>query len=187
MIDVQKTIAKTMKNVIKPFILLSIFTLTLSSFGQRVRYKDIKNEISIKDYNEKITNAQYSPVLAGTCNYLLPSSGYFYVGEPLRGVCVLGGELVTGSVLAYGIMTSMSANHETGEAPKGARAVLISGFVATSLLHLWSVYDVVRIAKIKNIAYQNKQISLMAKPNMFIVSMNDRNYRVCGITLSVNF
>jgi len=168
-------------------IFILIFSFSLSSYGQKIRYKDFKNDISTKNYRQTIENPRYSPIMAGVCNYILPSSGYFYVGEPIRGACVLGSELVTSSVFFYGLVMLMSVNHETGQSPEGARAVMFSGMIATGLIQIWSVFDVVKIAKIKNLAYQNANVSIMVKPDLFLVNQNDRNIATYGLRLSLNF
>lgn len=118
---------------------------------------------------------------------MLPSSGYFYVGEPIRGACVFGSELVTSSVFVYGLLMSTSVVSETGQSPKGARAVMFSGLIATGLIQIWSIYDVVKIAKVKNLAYQDTKVSLMVKPDLFIVNQNDKNIASFGLRLSFIF
>jgi hypothetical protein len=168
-------------------ILIFIFSMTCSSFGQKIKYKDYKNDISTKNYREKIETPKYSPIVAGVCNYVFPSSGYFYIGEPIRGACVFGSELVTSSVFVYGLVMSMSVDSETGQSPEGARAVMFSGMIATGLIQIWSIYDVVKIAKIKNLAYHDTKVSLMVKPDLFIVNQNDKNIASYGLRLSFNF
>lgn len=168
-------------------ILIFILFMTFSSFGQKIMYKDYKNDISTKNYREKIETPKYSPLVAGVCNYVVPSSGYFYIGEPIRGACVFGSELVTSSLFVYGLVMSMSVDFETGQSPEGARAVMFSGIIATGLIQIWSIFDVVNITKVKNLAYQDTKVSLMVKPNLFIVNQNDKNIATYGLTLSFNF
>ncbi|MGM0496804.1 MAG: hypothetical protein ACQESJ_02715 [Bacteroidota bacterium] len=167
-------------------LLLSfVLLMTLSSFGQKIRYKDYRNDISTKNYRDTIINPKYSPLVAGVCNHILPSAGYFYVGEPLRGACVFGSEFVTSSVFFYGLLMSMSVDSETGRSPDGARAIMYSGMIATGLIQIWSIYDVVKIAKIKNLAYQENKLTIEVKPGLFFVNQN--NTTVYGLRLSINF
>ena len=167
------------------FILLCLFAF--NSYGQRIKYRDVKDDISIENYRQKIENQKYSPTVAGVCNYLIPSSGYFYVGEPIRGACVLGAELVTSSICITGLVMSMSVNSETGQSPEGARALMLSGIIATGLIHYWSVFDVVKISKIKNLASQESNISVMIEPDIFINKQIDRNLTTYGLRLSLSF
>lgn len=164
-----------------------IFSMTFSSFGQRIKYKDYKNSISTKKYKEKIETPKYSPVAAGIFNAVFPSSGYFYVGEPVRGAVVLGSELVTGSVFFYGLVTSMSVDAETGQSPERARAMMFSGLIATGIIQIWSIFDVVNITKVKNLAYQGSKVSIIMKPDLFIVNRNGKNRATYGLRLRLNF
>lgn len=125
--------------------------------------------------------------MAGVCNYVFPSSGYFYIGEPIRGAFVFGSVLVTNSVFVYGLVMSMGVDSVTGQSPEGARAVMFSGMIATGLIQIWSIFDVVKIAKVKSLAYQDTKVSLMVKPDLFIVNQNDKNIATYGLRLSFNF
>ena len=64
--------------------------------------------------------------------------------------------LTTVNVAIVGLIMSMSVDSETGQSSKSARTIMYSGFIATGLIQLWSIYDVVKITKIKNLAHQEK-------------------------------
>ncbi len=164
-----------------------VLLLEINSFGQKIKYKDFKNDVSTKNYQAIILNQKYSPLIAGVCNFVLPSAGYFYIGEPLRGGCVLGSELVTGSMFFYGLTMSMSVDAETGQAPKAARGIMLSGLIATGIIHFWSIYDVVKIAKVKNLVYQKKKLTINLKPELNITGQNSNSSVIYGLKLSVNF
>jgi len=168
-------------------ILIFIFSMTLCSFGQKIKYKDYKNDISIKKYRETIKTQKYSPIVAGVCNYVFPSSGYFYVGEPVRGTCVLGSELVTGSMFFYGFIMSMGVNSETGKSTNGARTLMFSGLIATGIIHIWSIFDVVKIAKVKNLAYQKNNLTMDIKPDLLFVNQFNTNSIAYGLRMRINF
>lgn len=168
-------------------LLIVMCFMTLQSFGQKIKYKDYKNEVSTDNYSEIVKNPKYSPLVAGVCNYVIPSSGYFYVGEPLRGVTVLGSELITSSVFISGIIMSMSVDNETGKSPNGARALMFSGMITTGIIQIWSIFDVVKIAKIKNIAYQENKLTIRMKPNLFYINQHTNNSMFCGLQISINF
>jgi len=118
---------------------------------------------------------------------VFPSSGYFYVGEPLRGVCVFGSELVTGSVFVYGLTLSMSVDNETGQSPEGAREIMYTGIIATGLIYVWSIFDVVKIAKVKNLAYQENKITMDIKPDFLPINQNNDYSLACGLKLKIIF
>ncbi len=168
-------------------ILIFTFAVSLCAFSQRIKYKDYKDDISVKNYREIVKNPKYSPTVAGIGNFMLPSSGYFYVGEPLRGVCVFGCELATGSVFIYGLLKSMSVDNETGQPPGGAREIMYTGVIAAGLIHAWSIYDVVKITKIKNLAYQENKLTIDIKPDFLPVSQNNDYSLACGLKLRIKF
>ena len=172
----------------KTILLLGLTVLISTiSYGQKVRYRDCKNNYSTKHYRDSIENQKYLPLAAGFLNYLIPSTGYYYIGEPLRGACVLGGELITGSVFISGLIMSMSVDSETGQSARGGRTVMYSGLIATGLIQIWSIYDVVKIAKIKNLAYQEKYLTIKLQPDFYIGSIVDNKTAIYGLKLTMDF
>ncbi|MEA3317187.1 MAG: hypothetical protein U9R54_04460, partial [Bacteroidota bacterium] len=157
------------------------------SFGQKIKYKDCKNDYSTKHYQYSIDNQKYSPLVAGILNYLIPSTGYYYIGEPLRGVCVIGGELITGSVFFSGLIMSMSVDSETGRSSNSARTVMYSGLITTGLIQIWSIYDVIKITKIKNLAYQENNLAVKVQPNLYFANIDNSNTAIYGLRLTINF
>lgn len=163
-----------------------ILLVSLNSFGQRLKYRDIKDDYSTKDYRKIITTSYHSPLVAGVCNYLFPALGYFYIEEPGRGSIVLGSELVTSSIFMYGLLRTMSIDSETGKSPSGARAIMISGMIGTGLIQIWSIFDVVKIAKIKNLARQNNKPSVELNPELNFMSLNHK-FATYGLRVSIGF
>lgn len=168
-------------------VLVAIFLLSTNSFGQKIKYKDYKNDYSTKTYPHSIQDQKYSPQVAGLLNYLIPSTGYYYIGEPLRGVCVLGGMLITVNVAIVGLIMSMSVDSETGQSSKSARTIMYSGFIATGLIQLWSTYDVVKITKIKNLAHQEKKLTINLQPDLYIGNVINYKPSIHGLRLTINF
>lgn len=168
------------------FGLIFFFLLTFSCFGQKIKYKDYKDDISIKKYQETIKSPKYSPIVAGVCNYVFPSAGYYYVGEPIRGACVLGSQLLASGMFFYGLFSSMGIDSETRQSSNGARVCMLSGMIASGLIHVWSIYDVVKIAKIKNLAYQDNRIAMKLNPNLSFTSKTNKKSVILGLRLTVN-
>ncbi len=79
----------------------------------------------------------------------------------------------------------MSENYSTGQSPSGSRELMLAGLVATGVIHLWSIYDVVKIAKIKNLAYQQRGISLRMAPSLTKAYQSDS--AIYGFQLNFNF
>lgn len=168
-------------------ILFTLLLISLSSFGQRVRYRDYKNQVSLENYRQQINNPKYSPVAAGVLNYVFPAAGYIYVGEPLRAAGVFATQLVTFSVFVYGLTMSMAVDYETGNSPRGARETMFAGMIATGTVYIWSIFDVVKVAKVKNMAYQSNGYALKIIPDFQLYKMpNDVGYS-SGVKLCLTF
>ncbi len=169
-------------------ISMVLFLITSNSFGQKINYQDIKNDFSTKNYNQKIDNPTYSPLAAGICNYFLPGLGHVYIQEPLRGACFFGGAMITSSITLVGLFGSMENDSESRTYPINGRRLMISGLIGTGIISVWSIYDVVKVTKIKNLASQRKNISFNIKPNLnYFEPVRGRKNNTYGLTLSANF
>jgi hypothetical protein len=173
-----------MKSIRVRLILGFAILIALNSFGQKIEYKDCKNDFSVKHYRDSIINETYSPLTAGVINFLIPTSGYHYIKEPLRGWCVLGIELIPLGVAFYGFAKSF------GNGPgniEGGEKLFNYGIIAYELIQIWSLYDVVKIAKIKNLAYQESKITMKIKPEFLFVNQNSKSPIAYGLSLNINF
>jgi hypothetical protein len=182
-------IAKWMNKMkkIRALLLLGFAILiALNSFGQKIKYKDCKNDFSAKQYRDLITIKKYSPLTAGVVNILVPTLGYYYVEEPLRGVCVLGAALIPLGTAFYGFTMSFGQPGAGGYI-QGAEKLFNYGMIAFGLLQVWSFCDVVKIAKIKNLAYQERKIALKIKPEFLFADPGRNRSIACGLSLNISF
>ncbi|MGF7139276.1 hypothetical protein [Roseimarinus sediminis] len=176
-----------MKRLNMFFLLACLLMFTVGAFGQRLHYRDCKKDITLNNYREIIVHERYSPLAAGLANYIFPSAGYFYVGEPLRGALVFGSEMLCTGVVLTGFVMSMSVHYETGDVPRGSRALILSGLLGTTFIHLWSIYDVAKVARVKNLAYQDLRLSMHLKPDFSLQNVNDCKVQTYGVRLAINF
>lgn len=160
--------------------------ITLNSFGQKIKYKEYKNDFSTIHYRDSITNERYSPLRAGMLTFVIPSYGYFYVEEPLRGWCVLGIQLIPLSAAFLGFAMSFGEPGAGGYI-EGAEKLFNYGIIAYGLIQIWSSFDVVKIAKIKNLAYQDSRITMKINPEFLFVKQNNNSSIACGLRLNINF
>jgi len=172
----------------KTTLILLVFlvgTSTLQSFGQANDSLHQLSEPPLETLEQERPPRRYSPFIAGLANYVLFSSGYFYVGEPVRGAIVLGSGFLSMGVFMYGVTRAMSVDITTGESPGDARVWLISGLLSTGLIKLWSIYDVIRIARMKNAANEQNRLSLKLSPETITIAPNSNpGY---GLKLSLRF
>lgn len=181
------------RNLLAALILL---VMVSSASAQKIRYRDAKTIYA----NQNIEYEKYSPIAAGALNFIFVGAGHIYVGEPLRGLCFFAGQTASFACGIVGLVMMMSEpmyepnspnynNHNTNNLIK-AQTLLILG-VSTSLLNqVFSIIDVVHVAKVKNFAY-NKQssVSLQAKPFIEYASYGAKNSKqpALGLSFCLNF
>ncbi len=182
----QKLNCKMMLQKRISLLLIFVFITLGYASGQKLRYKDFKDETSTKNYRERIVSQKYSPLAAGLGNYFFPGAGYLYIGEPLRGACFFGGELLTSSVMIYGFVISFGERNNNNQISP-ARALMISGLAATGIIRTWSIFDVVHVAKVKNLVYQETGFTFRVQPDLMLVNQHNSNNPTLGFKLSLNF
>lgn len=147
--------------------------------GKKVnhRYKDYKN-IDLKyTYPANVAN-QYDPSLAGLMA-VVPGLGHVYVGEPVRGLVFLGG--MTLSLFPMGIGFGMAWGGQAG-----AGLVFLTGVAGFFTIYVCNFIDAVKVAKVKNIVNQNKNISFKIEP---FIEKGDYQFQAnnIGFSVKINF
>lgn len=131
------------------FLIAILLYVSSHSYSQKIRYKDVKDQYSIGEYY-KVNDPKYSVIAAILLNFYVPGVGHMYVGELGRGVLFLGGAFLTTATTAVGLLT-WSLNSEQGP------DIFITGLGTSVIVYLWSVFNVIKVVKIKNIAYNELQ------------------------------
>ena len=112
---------------------------------------------------------------------MLPSSGYFYVGEPVRGACVLGSEVAAMGLMAIG-------GNESFNNGVFIHPMVSVGAISFAIIWIWSIFDVVKVAKIKNLANQNNKVTIKLNSDLNFISQDyTNNSAVYGLKLSIGF
>ena len=137
------------------------------------------NKYDLDNYDRSVSY-KYSPILAGVFSYALSGTGHFYVGEPLRGISFLVPEIVL-----YGIMANTISNNLFADSPPSSYYINLLSLV---VLKIWAIVDVVKISKIKNLAYNDKNLSLKIYPNLNISSYNKIDTtQIIGLNITIEF
>ena len=168
------------------FVLLGLMlVMATAAFGQKVSYRDIKKDFSNQRYFDSIAHYKYSPQKAALFNYLLPGMGYFYIDEPFRGSCVLGGQIIATGMVVYGVW-SLWPNYDNA---KKSKHLIVFGTLLFSALRLFSAHDVIKIAMVKNLYYaQQKPVTLKVQPDIQLNPFPDNNPRAnLGVKLQIGF
>ncbi|MDG1057374.1 MAG: hypothetical protein P8H43_04895 [Crocinitomicaceae bacterium] len=164
----------------KMILIVITLMLGLTGFGQKNKYRDYKDDIPLKKEYKK-QKKKYSPFVAGIGNYVLPSSGYFYVGEPVRGACVLGSEVAAMGLMAIG-------GNESFNNGVFIHPMVSVGAISFAIIWIWSIFDVVKVAKIKNLANQNNKVTIKLNSDLNFISQDyTNNSAVYGLKLSIGF
>ncbi len=162
------------------FIAFIALTAAVSANAQRVSYKEIKKDYSYKDY-VAMPEDPYSPGWSSAVSFFAPGVGQLMMREPVRGILFLVGESVCASIIensaesifklavydADGTITGFSDQDALGLAVVG----VIGGALAGLGVSIWSSIDAKRIAKVKDMYYQDitgrrSAIEMDLKPNL---------------------
>lgn len=161
--------------------LMCIVILTMLFSAVDAQYRSYKNQYEAGSYNYQKTDP-YNPTTAGFLS-IVPGLGHCYVGEPLRGAGFFG--LTFGSLVltVYGVSQVYDGKNKerAGWLLGGGTAM----FVGT---YIWSIADVTRVAKIKNMHFRDKNLAFHLYPSLQTYTHdNAMGTSVHGLTLTVNF
>lgn len=163
----------------KKTLLVLFFAFMASAI--HAQYRTYKNKYDVKDYKYQKTDP-YSPTSAALLS-VVPGLGHCSIGEPLRGFGFFG--LTYGSVVltVYGVSQAyQSANKERVGLLVGGGAVLFVGS------YIWSIADVTRVAKIKNMAFRDKSPTVHLYPSIQTYAFEKtRVANIPSATLILNF
>lgn len=128
------------------------------------KYKELKGLYSTRDYR-KVQGQPYSPFWNGFASFLIPGLGEIFEGEWGRGLCVAGANILMGSYTRslgnkwvsefnawYNVQDPENPNFDTMPALPGG--ILLVG-LARVALNIWSIVDASKIAKVKDMYWQD--------------------------------
>ena len=131
----------------------------------------------------------YSRFWNGFASFLIPGLGQCFEGEWLRGVLIFAGNVTLNSIIIQG--TSYDENGGIHYSDTSYTAGIIA-FV----YGIWSICDAVKIAKIKNMYYQDMKtmrtnMSLSLEPFVSYAPQSSSSGIACvptaGLSLKLNF
>ena len=92
---------------------------------------------------------RYSPALAGIASSILPGLGQAVTGEPGRGAAFFGG--VVGSIGVVMLVSVLTFDYDNQNPVWG-----IVGYSGVLGIYIWNIADAVRVAKVNNLAFRDK-------------------------------
>jgi len=142
-------------------------------------YKYLKQKYARIPYKHYKSD-KYSPEAAGFMA-LIPSVGHFYTGEPLRGLAFVGGMVGSFGTMALGFNAAWDGNEIIGV------PLFFVGAAGIIVFYIWNIFDAVKVAKVKNLAIRNNDISLKVLPNIEFSSLSQQPVNNFGVRLVLSF
>ena len=160
-----------------------------------MRYKQYKRFYNKHDYVRR-DDDPYSPFLAGFGSFYVPGLGQLFCGEWGRGAAFCLGTYLTLGMATVSAATAGTYSYDN----QGYRDSYHSGyssiplFLAAGTLWIWNICDAVKIAKIKNMYYQDvygrkSEIKLHIEPYVGCspVAATPNANLASGLSLRVDF
>ncbi|MBR0174162.1 MAG: hypothetical protein IJQ22_01485 [Bacteroidales bacterium] len=129
-----------------------------------MKYKEIKGMYDAKMYVPQSIDP-YNKTVSGVVSFFVPGAAQLCMGEIGRGIAFFAGECVLLEIVksAGEKFTASVITDETGkvtgykdeQAAKSSAGIFIGGLVADLALCIWSSCDASKMAKIKNMYYQD--------------------------------
>ena len=172
-----------------------------------MKYKDLKDRYSAKEY-VKMAGDPYSPGWSGFASFVIPGLGQVINGETGRGLAIFGGNValsVAGSVCGQKMLSyvELDANKKPVKdndgkivfkdkkaAAKWFGAMMGVG-VAALAYDIWNICDARKVAKVKNMYYQDlagrRSMEFNLYPSVDYAMTAGGTKLVPGMALSVRF
>lgn len=165
------------------------------------RYNDIKDNYNPKNYVASQVDP-YSPAWSGVISLWVPGVGQVLSGEVWRGIAFIGGHVFLGSIAEdtandLAKCVKIDENNNTiswVDKSKGQKDVwILSGCLVADLgLAIWSSIDATRIAKVKNMYYQDQfgkrsAVEMNFAPNVAFTPVYGGVQPTAGMAFSLSF
>jgi len=170
--------------------------------AQRIAEKGISLRMAYCDYKHIYDPKQYigapmepySPVLSGVASFLIPGMGQMFNGQVGKGIGIMCGEagLIFGGAFIAGLSSTPNQYNEMVASP-GGTATFLMCLAGALAIDIWSIFDAVKVAKIKDLYYRDCQklmsnsYTIKILPKVEISQTNEGLQPVAGMSLAVNF
>jgi hypothetical protein len=184
------------------FISLSAFATANAQSANSTHYRDLKGSYNFKEYEKQATDP-YNAGWYECASFFVPGVGQLLSGEVGRGIAFIAGEAILMSIVAETASTikEIAITNDKGfligytDEKKGKTnmAVMLSALGVDLGLAIWSSIDASRIAKVKNMYYQDligndKPIELAFSPAVsFVPSQSGSMRPSAGLAVQVRF
>ena len=119
-----------------------------------LKYRALKRVYNPKMYARQL--GDISPALCGIASWLIPGLGQGLADEWGRAAGIWGVELGLTTVMGLSAAAGSANNDQyTQTGGEGAIGVMAAALIGLAALDIWNIVDAVRVAKVKNMYYQD--------------------------------
>ena len=173
-------------------LVLALALVAAVSANAQIKYKDIKADYNVKAYSAQDIDP-YRPGWAAAISFFVPGSSQLVMGETVRGLLFFGGSAILGNYaedriqdLGKLLVKDSEGNYDFSDWNAAKKQMLLLAASGVSLLGvaIWSSIDASRVAKVKNMYYQNLHLA----PAISFTPIQGGNLQpTAGFALSYNF
>lgn len=170
----------------KLFLFLIIAFLVNNSVN--AQYRINKSKYNYRTYSHQVGD-HYNTGVAGIASFLIPGLGQMISGEVGRGFVFYGGTVGCAMVFIVGFASSFHAN-EYYQTSNGGPIIMLSGALGMLTVDIWSIIDAVRVAKVNNLAFRDKNktsYNFQIQPYFNTTYYSQTGSIPTGVTLKVRF
>ncbi len=169
----------------KKYLILLACMLILTSVSN-AQYKVNKTMYNYRLYRPQVGDP-YNTGVAGLTSFLVPGLGQMIAGEGGRGAAFLGA--FAGAMVLFYVGSGISeADMEDGGDGSAGAAIMLVGSTGALAVDIWAIVDAVRVSKVNNMAFQDKnKTSLKVVPLISTSDHPGKGMVQPGISLQVTF
>jgi TM2 domain-containing membrane protein YozV len=168
--------------------ILALVLISVINFNTYGQYKINKTKYDSKTYVYQDSD-KYIPVLSAASSAIIPGLGQAISGEPLRGLCFMGGMVGTWSLSVAGLIIAFEEPGSKYNDENGA-LLFLAGFVGSTAVWIWSIVDASKVAKVNNLAWRDNAgkttYKLNIEPGIFITE-KDLSQTNVGLKFKLKF
>lgn len=165
-----------------------------------MKYREYKKLYDPYNYQRQFDD-RYSPAGMGVASFFIPGLGQMISGEVGRGFAWFGGYM-GGIVVAYsGLLIGLASiedatypghtSYSRHAAGTAGTIMMVAGMTGAITVHILSIIDAVKVAKIKNMHYQEvmrrSAVDMQMYPSVTYMNTFDGVKASPGVTLAVRF
>lgn len=186
----------------KKIILFIALALLVAQHSTAQFYSVNKFKYNPQTYVRDYTDA-YDPTLCGAASFFVPGLGQVVAGETGRGIAFFGGTMGCAGLYFIGALNFMFHNMEdpyyydnysSSRSNNIGPTLMVIGALGMISVHIWSIVDAVKVAKVNNLYIRDLRKSrelgindIRLSPYIDRLSINNTSTIPVGLKLSVSF